>query len=79
VKLRSWPEIGSDCDVSLAPYVPKVITRDDDVDDVPRFTVTVNFSKIFIYKKILCKVEQRLSSEINGQYPAQISLPSTEF
>jgi hypothetical protein len=30
VKLRSWPEIGSDGDVSLAPDVPKGMTGDDD-------------------------------------------------
>jgi hypothetical protein len=29
VKLRSWPEIGSDGDVLLEPYVPKGITGDD--------------------------------------------------
>jgi hypothetical protein len=36
VKLRSWPEIGSEGNVLLAPYVPKGITGDDDdeTDDV---------------------------------------------
>ena len=37
VKLSSWPEIGSDGDVLLTPYVPKGITgyaaADDDDDD----------------------------------------------
>jgi hypothetical protein len=33
VKLRSWPEIGSDGDVLLTPRVPKGITGDDDDDD----------------------------------------------
>jgi hypothetical protein len=33
VKLRSWPEIGSDGDVLLAPYDPEGITGDDDDDD----------------------------------------------
>ena len=35
MKLSSWPEIGSDGDVLLTPYVPKGITGYDD-DDVPR-------------------------------------------
>jgi hypothetical protein len=36
VRLNSWPEIGSDGDVSLTPYVPKGITGyDDDDDDDP--------------------------------------------
>ena len=30
VKLNSWPEIGSDGDVLLTPYVPKGITGYDD-------------------------------------------------
>jgi hypothetical protein len=30
VKLNSWPEIGSDGDVSLTLYVPKGITEYDD-------------------------------------------------
>jgi hypothetical protein len=33
VKLSSWPEIGSDGDVLLAPYVPTGITGYDDDDD----------------------------------------------
>jgi hypothetical protein len=33
VKLNSWPEIGSDGDVLLMPYVPKGITGYDDDDD----------------------------------------------
>jgi hypothetical protein len=33
MKLRSWPEIGSDGDVSLTPYVPNGMTGDDDDDD----------------------------------------------
>ena len=33
VKLSSWPEIGSDGDVLLMPYVPKGITGYDDDDD----------------------------------------------
>ena len=33
-KLSSWPEIGSDGDVLLTPYVPKGITGHDDDDDV---------------------------------------------
>jgi hypothetical protein len=34
VKLSSWPEIASDGDVLLKPYVPKGITGyDDDYDD----------------------------------------------
>jgi hypothetical protein len=33
VKLRSWTEIGSDGDVSLAPYIPKGMTGDDDDDN----------------------------------------------
>jgi hypothetical protein len=32
VKLSSWPEIGSDGDVLLTPYVPKGITGYDDDD-----------------------------------------------
>jgi len=34
VKLSSWPEIGSDGDVLLMPYVPKGITGHDDDDDL---------------------------------------------
>ena len=34
MKLSSWPEIGSDGDVLLRPYVPKGITGCDDDDDV---------------------------------------------
>jgi hypothetical protein len=30
VKLNSWPEIGSDGDILLTPYVPKEITGYDD-------------------------------------------------
>jgi hypothetical protein len=33
VKLSSWPEIGSDGDDLLTPYVPKGITGYDDDDD----------------------------------------------
>jgi len=33
VKLSSWPEIGSDGDVLLTPYVPKGITGYDDDDN----------------------------------------------
>jgi hypothetical protein len=33
VNLSSWPEIGSDGDVLLMPYVPKGITGYDDDDD----------------------------------------------
>ena len=33
MKLSSWPEIGSDGDVLLTPYVPKGITGHDDDDD----------------------------------------------
>ena len=32
MKLRSWPEIGSDGDVLLTPYVPEGITGNDDDD-----------------------------------------------
>ena len=32
MKLSSWPEIGSDGDVLLMPYVPKAITGYDDDD-----------------------------------------------
>ena len=32
MKLSSWPEIGSDGDVLLTPYVPKGITGYDDDD-----------------------------------------------
>ena len=33
MKLSSWPEIGSDSDVLLTPYVRKGITGYDDDDD----------------------------------------------
>ena len=33
MKLSSWPEIGSDGDVLLTPYVPNGITGYDDDDD----------------------------------------------
>ena len=33
MKLSSWPDIGSDGDVFLTPYVPKGITGHDDDDD----------------------------------------------
>ena len=33
MKLSSWPEIRSDGDVLLTPYVPKGITGYDDDDD----------------------------------------------
>jgi hypothetical protein len=33
VKLNSWPEIGSDSDILLTPYVPKGITGYDDDDE----------------------------------------------
>ena len=33
MKLSSWPEIGSDGDVLLTPYVPKGITGHHDDDD----------------------------------------------
>ena len=39
VKLSSWPEIGSDGDILLTPYVPKRITGHDDDDD-DEFTCT---------------------------------------
>ena len=38
VKLSSWPEIGSDGDVLLTPYLPKGITGYDD-DDIVDYTV----------------------------------------
>ena len=34
MKLSSWPEIGSDGDVLLMPYVPKGKTGYDDDDDL---------------------------------------------
>jgi hypothetical protein len=37
------------------------------VPDGPQFRATVNFSKIFTYKKILNIKKQRLPSERNGQ------------
>jgi hypothetical protein len=39
-ELRSWPEIRSDGDVLLAPYVPKGITGDDDDEIFPSFNIT---------------------------------------
>ena len=33
MKLSSWPEIGSDGDVLLTPYVPKGVAGYDDDDD----------------------------------------------
>jgi hypothetical protein len=33
VKSRGWPEIGSDGDILLTPYVPYGITGTDDDDD----------------------------------------------
>ena len=36
MKLSSWPEIGSDGDVLLTPYVPKGITGYDDDDDTSK-------------------------------------------
>jgi len=33
-EVSSWPEIGSDGDVLLTPYVPKGITGHDDDDDI---------------------------------------------
>ena len=42
VKLSSWPEIGSDGDVLLTPYVPKGITGHDDDDDDDTATNTSN-------------------------------------
>jgi hypothetical protein len=40
IKLRSWPEIGPDGDVLLAPYVPKGITGEDDDDGMFRALLT---------------------------------------
>ena len=41
VKLNSWPEIGSDGDVLLTPYVPKGITGyDDDAGQLPQIKIT---------------------------------------
>jgi hypothetical protein len=40
VKLSSWPEIGSDGDVLLTPYVTKGITGYDDGDDDDVLTLT---------------------------------------
>ena len=37
MKLSSWPEIGSDGDILLTPYVPKGITGYDDDDDSHNF------------------------------------------
>ena len=41
MKLSSWPEIGSDGDVLLTPYVPKGITGYDNDDEL--------FPKCFIF------------------------------
>ena len=45
MKLSSWPEIGSDGDVLLTPYVPKGITGYDDDDDlmqiIPKSTLPI--------------------------------------
>jgi hypothetical protein len=45
VKLRSWPEIGSDGDVS-APYVPKGMTGDDDDNECT--TLVLHFFEIVL-------------------------------
>jgi len=47
VKLSSWPEIGSDGDVLLTPYVPKGITGYDD-DDVLQFNYNVHIYTLVI-------------------------------
>ena len=46
MKLSSWPEIGSDGEVLLTPYVPKGITGyddDDDDDETIKLTVPSSF------------------------------------
>ena len=42
MKLSSWPEIGSDGDVLLTPYVPKGITGYDDDNDDDVLKIAVN-------------------------------------
>jgi hypothetical protein len=50
VKLNSWPEIGSDGDVLLTPYVPKGITGYDDDDDYYHLmAVLIPFTSISHY------------------------------
>jgi hypothetical protein len=44
VKLSSWPEIGSDCDVLLTPYVPKGITGYDDYSGKQQLFVKFSLS-----------------------------------
>jgi len=53
VKLSSWPEIGSDGDVLLMPYVPKGITGydDDDLQLTTYFGTTITSTGYF-YKPL---------------------------
>ena len=45
MKLSSWPEIESDGDVLLMPYVPKGITGyDDDDDDDDDMSLATSFN-----------------------------------
>jgi hypothetical protein len=56
VKLSSWPEIRSDGDVLLTPYVPKGITGyDDDDDDDDDSCVYDCFSYSFSTRGSSCK------------------------
>ena len=59
MKLNSWPEIGSDGDVLLMPYVPKGITGYDD-DELCNFISCVsNLSFITLYisgSGIICRI-----------------------
>ena len=71
MKLSSWPEIGSDGDVLLMPYVPKGITGYDDDDDPIYNHNWRNISTIYIYKKTSIKrniptIKQNTSGSRSG-------------
>jgi len=53
VKLSSLPEIGSDGDVLLTPYVPKGIRGyDDDDDEMTPFCLLINIAVLISYRHL---------------------------
>ena len=73
MKLSSWPEIGSDGDVLLTPYVPKGITGYDDDDDGSFLAILLDLLavdqlefKLLIVQSIVMKCIDFVISSVNN-------------
>jgi hypothetical protein len=66
VNLSSWPEIGSDGDVLMTPYVPKGITGydDDDIEHHCNYKEVCLHLLVYTVTKSICLSIQGQSSDL---------------